>query len=777
MPLMSLQTFQPIPRQFSLVALACVFSLSLLTAQETRRAEIVDDDVDASVPVVGGVPETEEAVPGSSSFSAEDLELQDVPQPPAIPNDLYIPEPEAVSEYTYDPADLPPEVPLDQTLGGDTAIVASWQTQTNARTLLLTVPAPRGQIVDRNGYCMAYNKVGFYYSIQFPRWDDPLPKQILAYARQKIEYLNKRTPDMPWIIKDESILDHYKNRRWIPLINPRLVKRSDWEDIQKEMMPGIKVQPTYYRSYPHQSMAAHFMGYVSKKTRTLPTGPISIGEPITIELEGRTGLEKSYEDFLSGKPGEINVIFDADGNKLSEDVRSNPVEGNHVVLTLEREFQEIAESALRSNTRAGAMVIMDVWDGDIIAMASYPTFNPNSFVPAISQKDYNKLIEDKRNPLYARAYQGQYPPASTFKVPVALAALETDLVGPYSEFNCTAYWKPPGSGRAFPNWHRSGEGMMNVRRALKRSCNTYFYRVADRIKAEPILSMAARLGFGSKLGLPIEGESPGMLPSHEYMKEKYGYRIVGGALANLSIGQGKILATPVQIARSMCAVANGQYLPKARLVKHIQDLDGNILEAFPVEKEGTLNVNPGNLKAVHAGMRGVVADGDGTGKRADIGSPRLVGKTGTGQWSASRNVALFAGFVPEVNPEYAFVAVYEGSPGQGVSGGRQAAPIVRSVFRQIYSRKRARGDKIGAPRRSQFESNKPPKAEPIDEKKESSSSSTKKSSTKKSSSRSRPKAKPKPKPSQTQKVRPAPPAPAPPKKKESFLQRIFKKRS
>ncbi|MGK0186552.1 MAG: penicillin-binding protein 2 [Verrucomicrobiales bacterium] len=764
-------------QRFSSVFVAWTLSLSALFAQETRRAEIVDeDDVEANVPVVSGVPETEEAVPGSGTFSAEDLELQDVPQPPAIPNDLFIPEPAAVSANSYDPADLPPEVPLDQTLGGDTAIVASWQTQTNARTLLLTVPAPRGQIVDRNGYCIAYNEVGFYYSIQFPRWDDPLPKQILAYARQRVEFLDKRTPDIPWSIKDEAILDHYKNRRWIPLINPRLVKRSDWEDVQKEMLTGIKLQPTYYRSYPHQSMGAHFMGYVSKKTRTLPTGPISIGEPITIELEGRTGLEKTYEEYLAGEPGEINVIFDADGNKLSEDIRRNPVEGKHVVLTLEREFQEIAESSLRSNRNAGAVVIMDVWDGDIIAMASYPTFNPNSFVPAISQKDYNKLIEDKRNPLYARAYQGQYPPASTFKVPVALAALETDLVGPYSEFNCTAYYKPPGSGRAFPNWHRSGEGMMNVRRALKRSCNTYFYRAANKIGADPILSMAARLGFGSKAGLPVEGESSGLLPSHEYMQREYGYRLVGGALANLSIGQGKILATPVQIARAMCAVANGQYLPKARLVKHIQDLDGNIVEAFPIEKESTFSVNPGNLKAVHAGMRGVVADGDGTGKRADIGSPRLVGKTGTGQWSETRNVALFAGFVPEVNPEYAYVVVYEGNPGQGVSGGRQAAPIVSSVFRQIYSRKRARGDKIGAPRSSQFEPDKPPKAEAVEEKKEATSSSSRKSSSSKSKPRAKKKPTPKPGAQETRKVRPAP-APAPPKKKEGFLQRLFKKRS
>ena len=758
------------------ILLVCSLSASAVLAQETRRAEIVDEDeTTAGIPVVTGVPETEEVAPGGN-FTADDLNLQDVPQPPAIPNDLFIPEPEAVPASSYDPADLPPEIPIDQSISGPTSILASWQTRKDARTLLLTVPAPRGQIVDRNGYCLAYNKVGFYYALQFPRWDDPTPAQIVAYARQRIAFLNKRTPETPWNIKDKDILAHYKNRRWIPLINPRLVKRSDWEDVQKEMINGIKLQPSYYRVYPHQNLAAHFMGYVSKKYRTLPTGPISIGEPITIELVGRTGLEKTYDEFLIGDPGEINVIFDADGNKLSEDVRSNPVEGNHVVLTIEREFQQVAESVLRSRTRAGAMVIMDVWDGDIIAMASHPSYNPNTFVPAISQKDYSKLVEDKRNPLYARAYQGQYPPASTFKVPVALAALETDEVGPYSQFNCTGGLKV--DGRWFPNWHKSGEGMMDVRRALKRSCNTYFYRVARKIHAEPILSMAARLGFGSPLGLPIEGESPGVLPSHEYMKENFGYRLVGGALANLSIGQGKILATPVQIARSMCAVANGQYLPKARLVKHIQDLDGNIVEAFPIEQEGTLNVNPGNLKAVHAGMRGVVADGDGTGKRASISYCSLAGKTGTGQWSATRNVALFAGFVPAVNPEYAFVAVYEGSPGQGVSGGKQAAPIIRSVFNSIYRKKKARGDKIGAPRRSRVENDKPPKAEPVEE--ESSNAKPKKKSSKsksrsRSASKSKSRSKPKPKKT-TQQVRPPQPPPAP-KKREGFLRRLFKKRS
>ncbi|MCB1098418.1 MAG: hypothetical protein KDN22_22785, partial [Verrucomicrobiae bacterium] len=188
-------------------------------------------------------------------------------------------------------------------------------------------------------------------------------------------------------------------------------------------------------------------------------------------------------------------------------------------------------------------------------------------------------------------------------------------------------------------------------------------------------------------------------------------------------------------------------------------------------------VNPGNLKAVHAGMRGVVSDGDGTGKGADIGYPQLVGKTGTGQWSETRNVALFAGFVPEVNPEYAFVAVYEGSNGEGVSGGKKAAPIVKSVFRQIYNIKKRRGDKIGAPRQSNFETENAPKAEKIDDEDGAEASTPKKSSSK-SKPRSKPKAKPKssPSPQATQKVRPAKPAPAPaPKPKEGILKRLFKR--
>ena len=302
----------------------------------------------------------EEAIPGSG-ITDDDLNLQEVPEPPAIPKEMMIPEPSAV------PADLTaptPAVPIDNS-SPNTSIEASWMTRAQARTLLLTVPAPRGQIVDRHGYCLAYNKVGFHQSIQFPRWDDPSDTKILNYAHQRINFLNARSPETPWEIEDKKILEHYKHRRWIPLINPRLIKESNWTEVQEGMIQGIKLQPTYYRSYPHGNMAAHFMGYVSKKYRTLPTGPISIGEPITIELVGRAGIEKKFDDYLIGKPGEINVIFDADGNKLSEDVRRPPEEGNHVVLTLEREFQEIAEKVLRSRTKAGAMVIMDVWDGDI----------------------------------------------------------------------------------------------------------------------------------------------------------------------------------------------------------------------------------------------------------------------------------------------------------------------------------------------------------------------------------------------------------------------------
>lgn len=770
----------PVPRRahhglVPLLACAAVISLPLapdtLRAQETRRAEVVDDDavsdVDADIPVVSEVPETEEAAPGDFN-SGDAADLRDVPQPPAVPNDLFIPEPEAVPASSYDPADLPPEE-RNQDFTGDTAIVASWQTQQDARTLLLTVPGPRGQIVDRNGYCLAYNKVGYFYALQFPRWDEPQPRQILAYARQRIQFLNARMPDSPWAIKDEDILAHYKNRRWIPLICPRLIKGSDWESVQKEMLSGIRLQPSYYRDYPHQELGSHFLGYVSKKYRTLPTGPIALGEPVTIELVGRTGLEKTYEEFLAGKPGEINVIFDAEGNKLSEDVRRHPVEGNHVVLTLERDFQEIAESVLRSNSSAGAFVIMDVWDGDIIAMASHPSYNPNAFVPSISQDEYNKLVEDQRNPLYARAYQGEYPPASTFKVPVALGALETELVGPESQFNCTSGMTI--DNRWFPNWHKREEGMMDVQRALKRSCNTFFYRASRKVGAEPILSMAARLGFGTPVGLPVEGESSGLLPSEEHTQGNRGSRIVGGALANLSIGQGKILATPVQIARAMCAVANGSYLPKARLVKHIQDLDGNIMEAFPNAQEGAFSVNPGNLEAVHKGMRGVVADGDGTGKRASISYCSLAGKTGTGQWSATRNVALFAGFVPAVNPEYAFVALYEGSPGEGVSGGRQAAPIVAEVFNQIYAKKKERGDAIGAPRGARGEAADPPKADPVGEENPSTQESPPQSS------KPKPDKETKPEPPQTERVRPAPPAPKPPPEREPLLKRLFRKRS
>jgi penicillin-binding protein 2 len=709
---------------------------------------------EATTPVITDLPETEEI---GVVLPEEELNVEDVPEPPAILTESFIPEPAAVLAH-----EALPYIP--QELSENTSIAASWQTQKDARTLLLRVPAPRGQIVDRNGYCLANNNVGFYYAIQFPRFENPTDEQVLAYARERVDFISKRLPETPWEIKDEDILAHYKNRRWIPLHCSHLVRNEDWATIRQEVMEGVKVQPTYYRSYPHNNLAAHFLGYVSKQTNKLPTGPITTGEPVVMELAGRTGLEKKYEDYLKGKPGQINVIFDGDGNELPGDVRRNPTEGNHLVLTIEREFQMIAESTLRSSTRAGALVIMDVWDGDIITMASHPSYDPNSFVPAISKTEYQKFLDDKRKPLVARAYQGQYPPASTFKVPVALAVLETDKVGPTSKFSCPGVWML--GKRPFLNWHKRNEAPMDVRRALKRSCNPYFYQVSRLTGADPIISLAGRLGYGEKTGIPVDWEAAGRLPTHEWMKKEHGYTVVGTALVSFSIGQGKLLATPLQMARAMCAVANGRYLPKARLVKHIQDLDGNIVEAFPIEQTTSLSVNGKNLEAVHDGMKAVVHESGGTGRRGSIKYCSLAGKTGTGQWSDTRNVALFAGFVPAENPEYAFVAVYEGNPGEGVSGGRQAATMIASVFNQIYAKKKARGDKIGASRAER----KNRKATD-EEAQNAEATSDAGSSTPETRS-----SKPRSKPQEVRRAEPAARKPAPKKKKRTFIEWLRGKR-
>lgn len=567
---------------------------------------------------------------------------------------------------------------------------ASWKTQREARSLTLQVPAPRGQIVDRNGVPYAQNRAANYLALVMPYMEGASDAKILAFANQAVDSAN-RILGKTWSIPNDRILSHYKQRRWLPLvfsssngINEEITPEME-QKLKPILGPSLVLQSAYLRHYPQNERASHVIGYTGK-SRPLPLGPIADGDPIFEEMEGRADIEKTFDSDLKGQPGIVNVLFAPDGKRLAEDVRRYPVPGRNVVLSIDSSFQMFAEQALQDHARnGGAMVIMDVQTGDILAMASYPFFDLNMFIPGISADKYEALLRDPKLPLIARAFRGEYPPASTFKAATALGILDSGKVDGKTQFPCSPAMDI--GNRVFHNWSENDFGSINVVNALKFSCNTWFYAAAIEAGADPVTGMCSRLGFGERTGIPIV-EAEGFLPTNSIMIQRRGTKILQGDLANIAIGQGMVLATPLQVAQAMAGIANGTYLPQPRLVKQIQDYQDNIVSAFEPKPRKTINLNPLHRETIVKGMVAVVSGDGGTGHAADIKHAQIAGKTGTAQWRIAKdqNLAWFAGFLPAQKPMFSFAVVYEGRPGEDVSGGRKAAPIVSEVFTKIFEK-------------------------------------------------------------------------------------------
>ena len=630
---------------------------------------------------------TKESSGSSDSGASADEEVipegKAVPKEAAsiVPRDEAIPEGKAIPEGTVPaPAPARPEEP---------GLQGSTRTQADARTLYVNVPAPRGLIVDRNGLPLAQNIIVYYPGIQFPEGPPLKPDVALAYAKQRIAVASKVLGE-PWEVKDEDILKHYENRRWLPLLNERVLREAPTEEQKARLLAGTVLHPAYLRTYPHGRTACHVLGSVGK-VRPMPFGPLDPTDPYFPEMIGRDGLEAAYEEKLKGTAGQMNMLFDGQGHKISEEMTRQPVPGATVVTTLDLDFQQICEDVLRSNVKRGAFVIIDVETGDVISLASWPMFDPNRFVPSIKQEEWTALLKDKDKPLIARAFQEVYPPASTFKVVTALAGLDSGKFNENSAFNCSSSMRL--GNHVLRNAFKGDYGSIGLTQAMKISCNTWFARAGIAAGSANLSNMANRLGYGERTGLPIKGEAAGRVANDDWMLANYKRKILQGDLANMSIGQGALSATPLQVARAMAAIANGEFTPQVRLVRQIQDLDDKVIEAFPPVSRNDLNISKRNINAVHKGMRAVVNDGGGTGSAAASKYVTVCGKTGTAQWGPDRNMAWFAGFLPANNPQYAFAAIYEGDFGESsISGGRKVAPMVKLVFDRIYKLKKDRDE-------------------------------------------------------------------------------------
>jgi penicillin-binding protein 2 len=562
-------------------------------------------------------------------------------------------------------------------------LAPTWETQKQARTYLLAVPAPRGQITDRNGLPFAQSRIGYNLAIQFPTPLDFSNRTLLYFVREQLATA-RRILSREIDLTEEQVTKYYEKRGLLPLEIASDLLPAEIAAFKETNPEHLVLTPLYLRFYPNGQLAAHILGYVGKRGRT-PDSPIQNNDFLWPEFEGREGIEQTFNEQLTGKIGQINIALDATGKNVSRHMAIPPQPGYNVVTTLDENIQRLAEQVLSSGAKRGALVIIDPNNGDILAMASWPEFNPNAFVPAISAEDFAALQNDPDIPLLPRAYRSAYPPGSTFKVVVGCAAFDSGTITPESQFSCpTAY---NVGNFTFHNWKKSHMGMLNFVEALTQSCNTWFYQVGLRTGSGPIIDWAHRLGLAEKTGIPLIGEVEGRIPTDEYMKKVHGRKLLPGDVANLAIGQGDILISPLQMAQAMATIANGGTLYQTRLVRQVQSLDQKIVTAYDVRPKEQLYLQSDYLEEIKAAMTGVVASRMGTAGRASVPKVKVAGKTGTAQWGPKkkeRTAAWFAGFAPADEPKYAFAALYEGSDGEDVHGGTNAAPLIGKVLRELF---------------------------------------------------------------------------------------------
>jgi penicillin-binding protein 2 len=553
----------------------------------------------------------------------------------------------------------------------------------NNRLRTIFIPSPRGVISDRNGEPLVRNRPSF--NIELVVEDAPNVNQVVADLAAIVG-------EDPLVLR-ERLSSQNKRRRFEPKIMMRDVSRDLVAVVssQRHRLPGVIVSVAPVRDYPFGGLAAHTLGYLREVSSDQLKVPAYQGYRAG-DLVGQSGIEASLENYLRGERGAQAVIVNARGTKIGEAYFQPEIPGSDVRLTLDRNLQMIAEEALQG--RPGSVVAIDAQNGDVLAMASSPGFNPSVFSREIPKDVWADLVDPKQARLSNRTLQGAFPPGSVFKMFVAAAALSEGVTDSSEKTFCPGFLK--FGKRSFRCHKHSGHGRTALYDALVQSCDVYFYTVGQRLGVDRIYSYAHDLfGFGEPVELEAFDESKGLVPSTQwkasYFRNPEDKKWFPGETLPVSIGQGAVLTTPMQLARAMAALVNGGRLIKPRIVSKVVANDGRILEERQNAPDvmRVLDIEPAILSEIMRGMMGVVEDKRGTGKRAALPESsgiRVGGKTGTAQ-VASRESGLnhedhawFAGFAPAENPRIIVVTLIE----NGGHGGEVAAPVTRKVMMKYF---------------------------------------------------------------------------------------------
>ncbi len=532
----------------------------------------------------------------------------------------------------------------------------------------LLVP-PRGIIYDRHQELLAGNRQNF---------------QALIVAEQTTDIdmtLKQFKKIMPLTIDDEKRIykDLKRNRGFVPV---KIKDNLTWEQMTKILLnapdlPGVVIDEGLSRYYPYNDIFAHVIGYVSA------VGEDDLKDDPLLEIPGfkigKSGIERLYEKKLRGKSGNLKLEVNAVGRVMKEIERVDGIYGDSIELSLDLRLQKKAYELL--GEESGAVVMMKVDTGEVLAFASAPAFDPNLFTQGLSSDEWKKLSLNEKNPLLNKAVSGLYSPGSTFKMVVGLAALEVGAINERTRSFCSG--KMSLGNHKFHCWKEIGHGYIDIVQALQHSCDIFFYEVAQKIGINKIAAMARKFGLGKKTDIGIENEKDGLIPDTEWKKQRFGEVWQQGESIISGIGQGYILTTPVQLATMVSRIANGGY--------EVNPTFNKIYDANQMELK-KLGVSSKNIELVKKGMFDVVNVQGGTaiGARFNFEGQKMAGKTGTTQvrrismkeretgvlkqedlpWKY-RNHALFVGYAPHNDPKYAVAVLVE----HGGSGSAVAAPI------------------------------------------------------------------------------------------------------
>jgi penicillin-binding protein 2 len=468
--------------------------------------------------------------------------------------------------------------------------------------------------------------------------------------------------------------------------------------------PGVEIQKNYLRAYPHGSMAAHLLGNMGEINKDQLKEQRFKGYSAG-DLVGQGGLEWSYDRWLRGRDGVAKVEVDAFGRpKQTVAVPGGrlPEPGDTLVSTIDAKVQAKAEESLRYaidlahssgayKANGGAALVLDVKTGEVLAMASYPTFDPNVWVGGISTKDYKTLSDPHANtPMLNRAIQEQKAVASTFKVVDAVAGLEEGVISPYTGFFCDGSFKVPIAydKTVWHCWALDGHGSLDLVQAITQSCDVYFYNVGYLFyqrKGTELADWAGRLGMGKPTGIDIPGEVAGRVPTPAWRRAYFESEVdkiwTPGNSVNLSIGQGDLEATPLQLAVTYSAIANGGYIVQPHLGKKIVDAQGNMVRDLQAAKPRKIDISQSTLDVVHRGLYEAANSSTGTSSAVFAGYPvEVAGKTGTAEVFGAGDYAWYASYAPANDPKYVVVVMVE----QGGHGGTVAAPAARLIYDSLF---------------------------------------------------------------------------------------------